>query len=116
MRLEQEKKMKKQFLAVTLSTLFGVGVALAAPQDQNQPAPAQNGQTEQGHRPDPQRQVQRLTKRLKLTSDQQNQILAILTDRQQQMENIRSDNSLSRQDRFAKMRALREDTDSKIKG
>jgi len=107
--------MKRQILVVALSTLFGVGAAMAAPQDQEQAPPAQNGQSAQRHRPDPQHQAQMLTKRLKLSSDQQNQVLAILNDQQQQMQNLRADNSLSRQDRFAKMRTIREDSQNKIK-
>ena len=56
-----------------------------------------------------------MTKKLKLTADQQNQILPILTSRQQQMESIRNDASLSAQDRRAKFRAVREDSDTKIR-
>jgi endonuclease I len=38
-----------------------------------------------------------------------------LTDQQQQMKSIFSDNSLSQQDRRAKMQAVRQDSDTKIK-
>jgi periplasmic protein CpxP/Spy len=107
--------MKKQIFSLALSTLFGLGIAMAAPQSQDQSAPPQNNQSTERHRPDPQHQLQTLTKRLNLTADQQKQILPILTDRQQQMESIRSDSSLSQKDRFAKIRSVREDSDSKIK-
>jgi hypothetical protein len=114
--------MKKQICSLALSTLFGVGVALAAPQQGNQAAPpaqdqaAPPQQNMQGHRQlDPNRQLHMLTKRLQLTGDQQNQILPILTNRAQQMENLRSDNSLSPKDRHARMRSIREDGDAQIR-
>jgi hypothetical protein len=111
--------MKRQICSLALSTLFGLGVAIAAPQAPDQSAPPQaQSQTapEAGHRQaDPNRQLQMLTKRLKLTGDQQNQILPILTNRTQQLESLRSDTSLSPQDRHAKMRSIREDSDTQIK-
>jgi Spy/CpxP family protein refolding chaperone len=105
--------MKNRLFGLALSTLFGLGVALAAPQAQDQPG-------SQGHyagrqAPDPDRQVRMYAKRLNLTSDQQAQLLPILTARQQQVESIRSDSSLSGQDRRAKMQAVRQDTDAKIR-
>lgn len=114
--------MRKQICSLAISTLFGVGAALAAPQA-NQPAPQAAGQTapaqnksEGGHRQfDPQHQLQMMTKRLNLTSDQQNQILPILSNRGQQMESLRSDSSLSAKDRHAKMRSIREDGDAQIR-
>ncbi len=114
--------MKKQICSLALSTLFGVGVALAAPQQADQPAPpvqdqaAPPQQNMQGHRhSDPNRQLHMLAKRLNLTGDQQNQILPILTNRGQQMESLRSDTSLSPKDRHAKMRSIREDSDAQIR-
>lgn len=114
--------MKKQICSLALSAFFGLSVAMAAPQAQDQQAqdqPAQNQSTQNqsAHRQamDPNRQLKRLTKRLNLTSDQQNQILPILTNRQQAMESIRSDSSVAPQDRHEKMRAVREDSDAKIR-
>lgn len=117
--------MKKQLFTFAASAILGAGLALAAPQTQDQPA-APQAQDQQaapenshaGHarrQMDPQRQVKMLTKRLNLTADQQNQILPILTDRQQQIKSIMSDSSLSRQDRHAKIQTLRQDSDAKIK-
>ena len=109
--------MKKQIVTLALTTFFGlgtVGVAVAAPQqDQQAPAPAQARE----HRPvDPNRQIKMLSKRLSLSSDQQNQILPILTNRQQQIAALRADSSLSAQDRRAKMHAIRENSDAQIRG
>lgn len=112
--------MRKQISSLAVCAMFGLGVAMAAPQAQDQStAPqsnqAQNSQMHERHRPDPQRELQRLSKRLNLTDEQKNQILPILTDRQQQMESIHNDSSLSQADRRAKMRSVREDSDSKIR-
>jgi len=60
-------------------------------------------------------QVKRLADRLKLSADQQSKIKPILEDQRQQMESIRSDSSLSREDRMSKMRSIREAATSKIK-
>ena len=106
--------MKKTMCSLALSTLFGLGAAIAAPLGQNQPAQGSRQQAER-HHADPKEQLGRLTKKLNLTADQQNQILPILTARQEQMRSIWSDNSLSREDRHAKMRAVREDSDAKIR-
>jgi periplasmic protein CpxP/Spy len=112
--------MRKQICSLALSSLFALGVAIAAPQSsapaQDQAAPQQKGEWAGHHgAPDPNREVQHLTRKLNLTADQQTQILPILTARQQQMESIRNDSSLSQQDRHAKMRAAREDSDTKIR-
>ena len=105
--------MRKQFLTLALASLFGMGAVFAAPLLQDQPAAPQQGQ--HARRADPNQQVKRLAKRLNLTADQQNQLLPILTGRQQQMEGILNDSSLSAKDKHAKMRAVREDTDAKIR-
>jgi len=102
--------MKKQFGLFALCVIFGAGLALAAPLPQETPAVAPAG-----HRADPSQQLRRLAKKLNLTSEQQDQVLPILTDRQQQMTALLNDGSLSAQDRHAKARTLRDDSDSKIK-
>lgn len=107
--------MKRRIFTLALSTLFGLGAAIAAPQTQDQSGTQQSSQPAERHQPDPNRQMRMLTKRLNLTSDQQNQILPILTSRNDQMQSIRGDASLSPQDRRAKMRAIREDADAKVR-
>src|SRR5690242_520351 len=102
--------MKKQICSLALSALFGLGVAVAAPLAQDQPA--ENSQSAGRHHANPQEQVNRLSNKLNLSADQKKQILPILTAREQQMHDIWSDSSLSREDRQAKMRAVREDSDS----
>ena len=106
--------MRKQISLMAVAAIFGVGLAMAAPQEQA-PAPAPEAGQGARHQPDPSRQVKMLTKRLNLTQDQQNQILPILTDRQQQFESIHNDSALSPKDRHAKMQSLRQDSETKIK-
>ena len=62
----------------------------------------------------PDEQLARMTKTLNLTPDQATQIKPILTDRQQQMEALRSDQSMSQADKMAKMKSIREDSNTKI--
>src|ERR1700733_10401161 len=98
--------MKNQFLSLTLCAFFGLGAAIAAQAPQDQPAaqqdPQANGQHNERRPADPNRQLQFLTKKLNLSSDQQSRLLPILTDRQQQMAAIRSENSLSSEERRTK--------------
>jgi periplasmic protein CpxP/Spy len=64
--------------------------------------------------PDPQKQAARLGKRLGLSDDQSSKITTILQNQQQQMSALRGDSSLSQQDRRAKMRSIRQDSDTQI--
>ena len=59
-------------------------------------------------------QLARMTKDLNLTSDQATQIKPILVNRQQQMMTLHQDQSMSQEDRMAKMKSLREDSNTKI--
>ena len=56
-----------------------------------------------------------LTKQLKLTSDQQPKVLDILKSQQSQMEKLRSDSSLSEDDRRSKMMDIHKSSDSQIR-
>ena len=108
--------MKKQLCTIGIGALLAMGLAIGAPVAQDNSGQAAPEGTHGGRpRMDPSRQVKMLTKRLNLSDDQQKQVLSILTDRQQQFENIRNDSSLSQQDRRAKMQSLREESDTKIK-
>ena len=64
--------------------------------------------------PDPQKQTARLSRKLQLTPDQAAKIEPILANRQQQMQQMRADTSLSQHDLHQKMRALKQDTDSQM--
>lgn len=118
--------MRNKIFAIALGGMIALG-AQAALYAQD-PAPPQSqtpgGQQEQqsqwghgqgrGHRMDPDRQLQHLTKALDLTADQQSQIKPILTDRQQKMQALWKDQSLSREDRHAKAQAIQQDTQTRL--
>jgi Spy/CpxP family protein refolding chaperone len=69
-----------------------------------------------GHRGmmDPAQQLEGMTKRYNLSADQQTQLKPILASQQQQMQALRGDSSLSREDRMAKMQSIGADTKTKI--
>lgn len=92
------------------------GGALAQPQDNTPPpgAPGAGPQQRGGRAMDPQQQLQRLTKQLQLSADQQAKIGPILQQRDQQMQALRADNSGAPGDRRQKMMALMQQTDSQI--
>jgi len=95
------------------------GVLMVQAQDQNPSASnesAPNAQAVPMHRraPDPEREAQRLGKKLNLSQDQVAQLQPILADRNQQMQSLRGDTSLSQQDRRAKFQSIRQDSNNKI--
>jgi Spy/CpxP family protein refolding chaperone len=118
--------MKNQFSRFALSGLLATGLTLCsaaafAQQESAAPAPdasAQqppNGGGRMGHRGmDPDEQLARMTQRYNLSSDQQTQIKPILANQQQQMTALRGDSSMSRDDKMAKMKGIREDSTTKI--
>lgn len=61
------------------------------------------------------RQLEMLTKRLNLTTDQQTQVKAIDEDTGKQMMAVRNDTSLSQDDRRSKMMAIRKASQDKIR-
>jgi len=69
-----------------------------------------------GHRHfDPAKRTEMLTKQLQLTSDQQAKVLDILKSEQSQAEGVRSDSSLSRDDRRSKMMDIHKASDDQIR-
>jgi Spy/CpxP family protein refolding chaperone len=71
-----------------------------------------------GHRRmmSPEDRTNHLAKALNLSDDQKGKVLSIFQEEQKQMEALRSDNSLSREDRWSKMKQIHENTVSQIKG
>jgi Spy/CpxP family protein refolding chaperone len=106
--------MKKQFLRLALGSAIALGSVMAAPLPQQDAPPPASGDHARGHQMDPKTQLEHMTKALNLTADQQNQILPILTDHQQQMVALRNDDSVAQQDRWEKMKAIREDMRTKV--
>jgi periplasmic protein CpxP/Spy len=110
--------MKNQLCRLAISGLLATGLTLcsaAAFAQQDTPAPDASAQ-QGGHRqpPTPDEQVARMTKRYDLSSDQQAQIKPILANQQQQMQALHQDSSLSREDRMAKAKSIRDDSSAKI--
>ncbi len=63
---------------------------------------------------DPDQQLARMSKRYNLSADQQSQLKPILVSQQQQMQALRGDSSMSREDRMAKMQSIHSDSTTKI--
>jgi Spy/CpxP family protein refolding chaperone len=112
--------MKNQICRIALSGLLATGLTLgtAAAFAQDAPPPdasAQQGGGRMGRGPmTPDEQLARMTKRYNLSSDQQSQIKPILANQQQQMMSLRQDSSMSRDDKMAKMKSIREDSSTRI--
>lgn len=107
--------MKQHVIKVAFLFAAGLGTVLAAQQTPGANPPSAPMQPQAHRTMDPQKQLDRLSKRLTLSADQQNQILPILTDRQQQIAAIENDTSLDQKQRHAKMKAVREDSESKLR-
>jgi len=85
------------------------------------PALAQEGGPGQGgHRHgrmmSPEERTEHLSQALNLSDDQKGKVLSIFQDEQKQVEAVRSDSSLSRDDRWSKMREIHQNTTTQVKG
>jgi len=115
--------LKRSFMTLTLASLV-VAASFAMAQNADQSAPAQNGGQQappggEGHghmRFDPERRAQMLTKQLKLNSDQQAKVLDVLKSEQSQMQSLRSDTSVSQDDRRSKMMDIHKASSDQIRG
>ena len=90
--------LKKYLLVLMAAGLISIAVPFAAAQDspsndQQAPPPQENGMRHHGP-PDPARRTAELTRRLKLTSDQQTKVQAALQSERSQMESVHQDLSL----------------------
>jgi protein CpxP len=111
---EDSQPMRNQLFTLALGGLLTLGATGAAvAQDNAQP----QDQGQQGHGPrrmNPDRQLEHMTKELGLSADQQSQIKPLLVDRQQKVEALFQDQSVSGEDRRAKMQSIRQETQGKI--
>jgi periplasmic protein CpxP/Spy len=113
--------MQKRLLAlILLVTIIAFPLAFAQNEEgngQGSTARAEGSEHAYGRRHfDPATRTQRLTKRLNLTPEQQPKVLEILKSEQSQMESLRSDSSLSQQDRRSKMMDIRKSSDDQLRG
>ena len=115
--------MKSKFVTLALGGLLTIGSTSAAlaqdtpppPPDQNQAAPPSQGMGHRGMRMDPDRQLERLTRELNLTADQQAQIKPLLVERQQKMQALMQDQSAAPEDRRTQAHTIMEGTNNSIK-
>jgi Spy/CpxP family protein refolding chaperone len=104
---------------ILFGALLSSGSLFARSPDVNQSAtssaeaatPISNSQREH----DPAKQAAHLGKQLGLSGDQVAQITPILADRQQQLQNLRADNSLRPRVRRAKAKEILKDSTAKVK-
>jgi len=107
------KSAKIIFVAVLVSTI-ALGIRGYSQEGPPPGGPGGPG----GHRqpPSAEEQTARLATALTLTEEQQGKVKAILEAQHQQMGKLLEDSSVAPEDRFAKMRELREKAHSQIKG
>ena len=109
------RNLRSLALTSVLCLGFASGTTLLLAQDAGSDQNPQAMQHGGLHGPmSPDRELAGLTKRLQLSSDQQNQIKPILQDRHDQLMQLHQDQSLSRPDRMAKMKTLDEDSNTKL--
>ena len=115
--------MKKPIFCLVLSGVLAAGLVRGAqvfaqepgfPPETSAPPPEQGPGG--GHRAvmDPAQQLAGMTKRYNLSAGQQDQVKPILLSQQHQMEALRGNSLLSREDRMAKMQSVRSDSNTKI--
>lgn len=100
-----------------LALLTGLAMAQEPGQSQNDNAPdAAQSAPPQAQRlpPDPSRQARRLGRQLGLSPDQVNQIEPVIASRQLKMENLRTDPTLTPQQRRAEVRRIMRNSNRKI--
>jgi len=89
----------------------------ATPPTQSQSPQAQPSGPAPGNQPPSiDEQVKVLAQELNLNDDQQGKLKTVLVDQRQQAATVISDNSLPREDKVQKIRALREATIAKVRG
>ena len=111
--------MQTKLFTLALGGLLALGVTGAVAQDNPPPPPGSKPgrppQGGRGMRMDPNRQLERLTRELNLTTDQQSQIKPLLVERQQKMQALLQNQSLLQDDRRTQMRTISEGTNNSIK-
>jgi len=119
--------MQPKLLTLALGGLLTLGSTFAAlaqdtpppppnsAQDQTQTGVQADGPHGRAMRMDPNRQLERLTRELNLTTDQQTQIKPLLVERQQKMQALMQDQSSAPEDRRTQARSIMETSNNSIK-
>jgi len=100
-----------------VSSAFALDAQSQQP-DQSTQQPNQQGgkhHHRRGGKHDSQKHLQKLTKELNLSADQQAKVKSILDDQQQQFSTIRQDSSLSKADKKAKMAQVHDSAASQVR-
>ena len=108
--------MKRTLLTAALA-LSLIGTAAIA--QQTTPAPqtdAPAAQHERHHAPDPHKMAMRMSKKLGLSPDQTAKIEPVLADRQQKVQALRADTSLTPDQRKQQMHAIAKDSQEQLAG
>lgn len=104
--------------ALTGFLTLGLAGSAAFAQDESTTPPPQSTTTQPMHHHhrmmNSDRQLKRMTKRLDLSADQQSQVKPILESRDQQMQQLWQDKSVSKEDRRDKAQAIQQDSSQKI--
>lgn len=99
-------------LATNAALLAGMAVITPMGLAQDQPSAAESRGDRQP--PSPDKVVERLAAKLNLTEDQKQQLLPIITERQQKMKALRSDDSMRRRAKRREAKDIMEESDKKI--
>ena len=115
-------KLFRYLLVLTVFCVVGMITTSVVAQDNGDtqsPSPAPSATTPQHWRGrgqfDPGKRTEMLTKQLNLSSDQQSKVLDTLKSEQSQMEALRSDSSLSQDDRRTKMMDIHKGTNDQVR-
>lgn len=105
---------KQSLLTLLAASIISIGAFAQDAPPTNQPSAQDNGGSHHGPM-DPAQRTQELTQKLNLTADQQTKVQQILQSESSQMESLRSDSSLSQQDRHTKMMDIHQATNTQIR-
>jgi periplasmic protein CpxP/Spy len=105
--------MRNKLFTLALGGVFALATTAALAQDQGQ-AGLPAGHPSHAMRMDPDHQLAALTQELNLTTNQQTQIKPILVDRQQKLQALMQNQSLSQDDRRSQAKSIMSDSNSRI--
>ena len=108
--MTMKKSIKMAGAVVVIGLMFAAMPALA------QEGGPGGGGHRHGRMMSPEERTDHLTQALNLSDDQKGKVLSIFQDEQKQMEAVRSGSSLSRDDRWSKMREIHQNATTQVKG
>ena len=111
--------LKHSLIVITAATLLYMAspraIAQAAASSDQQPAASEHHGHAHAHM-DPAKRAAKLAKRLQLNSDQQAKVEDILKSEHSQMESLRSDTTMSSEDRHSKIMDIHKSSNDQIRG